>query len=208
MAVNEPYNAYNDLYEIYDLLKKYDIVFTCDSDIFITDINKPVSDFADKYLNLGRENWCPTQYSICNGGFLIFYRKDDGIFSWLEKLISLQEQCKKIKESSKYVYVKFANDDTTTYIVRLSPEYGTQSVLSYIYLSNSELMHDINLISTGILQSYIPELTYYGKNMYEFAKWNKQKFLVHLISLISNHPTIKTKADAMKAFLAKYPEYA
>ncbi len=70
-------NAYNDLYEIYDLLKKYDIVFTCDSDIFITNIDKPISDFADKYLNLGRENWCPTQYSICNGGFLIFYRKDD-----------------------------------------------------------------------------------------------------------------------------------
>ena len=37
MAVNEQYSMYNNLQEISEYLKVYDIVYTCASDIFITD---------------------------------------------------------------------------------------------------------------------------------------------------------------------------
>ena len=64
------------------------------------------------------------------------------------------------------------------------------------------------MIPSGILQSYLPEYIHYGfDNMFANSIWNKSKFLIHLIGLRPGHQVFKNKADVIKDFLVKHPEY-
>ena len=208
MAVNEQYSAFTDLNHIKHLLNDYDIVFTCDSDIVFTDINKPIVDFAQSYLNASVEDWCPIQYSLFNGGFLIFYKKDNGFFTWLDKLIEFQEQCKAIPKNIQKIYAFQFGPNNTQYYVPMHAEYGTQSVLNLSYLTNQQLSSRITPLQAGTLQSYLPQYLHYGfSKMHAAALWNPSKFCIHLIGLRRNDPKFKSKVDVIADFFTTYPEY-
>lgn len=112
-----------------------------------------MQDFASNYVNFGQEGWCPVQFSLANGGFLIFNRKDGGVFDYMAKLARFQDKCRGIGRNSKRVRFKCKNGrDDVTYNLPLWPEYGTQFVLNLAYLMNDrELVSGMNFIPSGVL---------------------------------------------------------
>ena len=152
MAVNEPYNMYNNLEEISDLLREYDVVYTCDSDIVITNQAVPITDFAKNYVNAAMEGWGPNMYSIFNGGLLIFYKKDDGIFDYLKKFAEFQEESRSFSEE-KYIQVEYKSGRND--IKCLLPAWslwGTQSALNLAFvLGREDVISGIGAIASGML---------------------------------------------------------